>query len=111
MAIKLHSSRPFLLAGSLFLCVGTAFAGNVHRAIVTRVPPIYPELAHRMHIGGKVVLHVVIAADGTVSETKVESGHALLINAAQDAVKKWRFAPNTETSESDIEINFSIDGQ
>ncbi len=32
----------------------------------------------------------------TVSDTKVESGHALLAPAAQDAVSRWRFAPSSE---------------
>ena len=108
------SSRPvrfLLVAGSFLLCAGTALAGSVHRAIVTRTNPVYPELAHRMHIGGKVVLMVTVQPDGTVSDTKVESGHALLAAAAQDAVKKWRFAPNSEVSESEVEINFNIDGQ
>ena len=108
MARSYRSARSLLLTGTLFLCVGTALAGNVHRAVVTRVPPVYPELAHRMHVGGKVVLLVQIQADGTVSDTKVESGHALLTAAAQDAVKHWRFAPNPEPSESEIEINFNI---
>jgi TonB family protein len=64
-----------------------------------------------MHVGGKVVLLVTIQPDGTVSATKVQSGHALLGAAAQEAVSKWRFAPNPEPSESEIEVNFSIDGQ
>jgi TonB family protein len=64
-----------------------------------------------MHVGGKVVLLVSIKADGTVTATKVESGHALLAAAAQDAVTHWRFAPNSEASESEVEINFNIDGQ
>jgi TonB family protein len=110
LAIQLRSSRPLLLLGSLALCAGTAFAVNVHRAVVTRVSPIYPELAHRMHVAGKVILLVTIQPDGTVSSTKVESGHALLVNAAEDAVRRWRFAPNAEASESQIEVNFS-DGQ
>ena len=109
MAIPLRSSRLFLLAGSVALCVGTASAvSNVHRAVVSRVAPVYPELARRMHVGGKVVLLVTIQADGTVSATKVESGHALLVQAAQEAVTHWRFAPNPETSESEIEVDFNI---
>jgi len=64
-----------------------------------------------MHVGGKVVLLVSIKADGTVTATKVESGHALLAAAAQDAVTHWRFAPNSEASESEVEINFNIDSQ
>lgn len=64
-----------------------------------------------MHVGGKVVLLVSIKADGTVSSTKVESGHALLAPAAQDAVTHWRFAPNPDATESEVEVNFNIDGQ
>jgi TonB family protein len=64
-----------------------------------------------MHVGGKVVLLVSVKPDGTVSGTKVESGHALLAPAAQDAVTHWRFAPNSDATESEVEVNFNIDGQ
>jgi TonB family protein len=110
LAISLRSSCSLLLAGGLALSASPASAANIHRAIVTRVSPAYPELARRMHVGGKVVLLVTIQPDGTVSSTKVESGHALLSPAAQDAVSHWRFAPNPEASESEIEVNFN-DGQ
>jgi TonB family protein len=64
-----------------------------------------------MHVTGKVVLLVTIEANGKVSATKVESGHALLAPAAQDAVSQWRFAPAAEASESEIDVNFNSDGQ
>lgn len=111
MAGPFRSSRPLLLVASLFLCAGAAFAGNVHRAVVTRVSPSYPELARRMHVGGTVVLLVTVQPDGAVSKTKVESGHPLLATAAEDAVKRWRFAPGPDASESEIEVNFRSDGQ
>lgn len=110
MAISLRAHRPALLLAGLALCAGTALAGDVHRAIVTRVAPSYPEMARRMHIGGKVVLMVTIQADGSVSATKVESGHALLTAAAEDAVKRWHFSPNPEPTQSEIEVNFNLDG-
>jgi TonB family protein len=107
LAIPLRSSRPVLLAGALALCAGAAFAAGGQRAIVSRVSPTYPELARRMHVAGTVVLLVTIQPDGKVSATKVESGHALLAPAAQDAVSRWRFAPAPEASESEIDINFT----
>jgi len=110
LAILLRSSRPLLLAGGLALCAGAAFAAPTHRAVVSRVSPSYPELARRMHVSGKVMLLVSVDADGKVSSSKVESGHALLAPAAQDAVSHWRFAPNSEASETEIEVNF-MDGQ
>jgi TonB family protein len=64
-----------------------------------------------MHVSGKVVLLVSIQPDGKVSGTKVESGHALLAPAAQDAVSRWRFAPGPEASESEVDVNFAADGQ
>jgi TonB family protein len=109
-AVLLRSTRSLPLAGSLVTCAGAAFAAPTHRAIVSRVAPTYPELARRMHVSGKVILLVSIDADGKVSGTKVESGHALLVKAAQDAVSRWRFAPEAEPTESEIELNFS-DGQ
>jgi TonB family protein len=64
-----------------------------------------------MHVSGKVVLLVSIQADGKVSGTKVESGHALLAPAAQDAVSQWRFAPSSEATESEIDVNFTADAK
>jgi TonB family protein len=110
LAIPFRSSRALLLAVGLVVCADAAFAAPTARAIVSRVSPAYPELARRMHVTGKVVLLVTIQADGKVSATKVESGHALLAPAAQDAVSRWRFAPGPETSESEIDVNFA-DGQ
>jgi TonB family protein len=111
LAIPLRFSRSLLLAVGLALSVGTAFSATSQRAIVSRVSPAYPELARRMHVSGKVVLLVTIQPDGKVSATKVESGHALLAPAAQDAVSRWRFAPAPEASESEIDVNFATDGQ
>jgi TonB family protein len=111
LAILFRSTRGLLLAGGLAIGATTALAAPTHRAIVSRVSPVYPELARRMHVAGKVVLLVTIQPDGTVSATKVESGHALLAPAAQDAVSRWRFAAGPEASESEIEVNFSADNQ
>src|ERR1700678_3752612 len=107
LAILLRYPCSLLLAGGLAALATTVFAADIHRAIVSRVSPTYPELARRMHVSGKVMLLVTVQPDGTVSSTKVESGHALLVQAAQDAVIHWRFAPNPEVSESEIEVNFN----
>jgi TonB family protein len=96
-----------LLMGAILSCASVAFAAEVHRAIVSRVAPTYPELARRMHVAGKVVLLVTVKPDGTVSGTKAESGHALLIPAAEEAVRQWRFATGPESTESTIDVNFT----
>jgi TonB family protein len=103
----LSLSRRLFLLSTLAACTGSAFAANAHRAIVSKVPPIYPELARRMHVSGTVVMHLTIAPDGSVSDAKVESGHALLGPAAQEAVKRWKFEPSPDTSDLTVDVNFS----
>jgi TonB family protein len=108
LAIKTRTRRRLVALGCLALCVASAFADGVHRTIVTRVAPTYPELARRMHVGGKVMILATVEANGTVSATKVESGHPLLSAAAEDAVRRWRFAPTSDASESEVEVNFNL---
>lgn len=107
MALSRRLPAQLLLLGSLVLGAGTAVAATAHRAVVSKVPPVYPELARRMHVSGTVVLHLVIQPDGSVSDAKVESGHALLGPAAQEAVKRWKFEPSSETSDLTVDVNFS----
>lgn len=85
-----------------FLAIVPGFAQEtVTRKVKSRIDPTYPEIARRMGLSGTVRLQLVIAANGTVKETKVIGGHPILVNAAVDAVKKWKFEPgNAESSET-----------
>lgn len=76
------------------------------RAVKTRSAPVYPELAKRMHISGAVKVLATVDADGKVTDVKAISGNSALVNAAEDAVRKWRFAPGTEVSQVEVTINF-----
>ena len=108
MATVRRLPAHLLLLCALALGAGLAHAaGNTRRAIVTKVPPVYPELARRMHVSGTVVVHLTVQPDGSVSDTKVESGHALLSPAAQEAVRRWRFEPASETTDLTVDVNFS----
>ncbi len=57
--------------------------------------PPYPDLARRRGQEGGVLLRVAVDAQGKVTQTRVEtsSGHSLLDQAAQNAVRKWNFSP------------------
>jgi len=76
------------------------------RKIKTKVAPAYPELARRMSISGVVKIQVVVAPNGSVKNTKIVGGHPVLANAAQDAVKKWRFEPASEETTGVVEFKF-----
>jgi protein TonB len=62
--------------------------------IVKLVPPVYPVLAQKARVSGTVVLEAVLTADGSVDEIRVISGHPLLINAAIECVKQWKYEPS-----------------
>lgn len=103
----LHSRRAYaaIIVFALIACVALP-ATAAARRIERRVPPIYPELAKRMHIGGTVRIAATIAADGTVMRAKAVSGNKLLEPAAETAIRKWKFSPGDGPSTENIDINF-----
>ena len=85
---------------------GRAEQDELTRKAKTKVAPVYPELARRMSISGVVKVQVVVAPNGTVKTTKAVGGHPLLVNAATDAVKKWKFEPAAEETTGIVEFKF-----
>lgn len=90
--------------------------GNVQQAKMVRmIQPTYPAIAKQAHIQGSVILHAIIAKDGTVQELQLMSGPPLLVKAAMDAVRQWRYQPtllNGDPVEVDttISVIFSLGG-
>jgi TonB family protein len=76
--------------------------------LVTSVPPVYPPLARQARIQGTVRLQIVVARDGTVQEVNVLSGHPLLVQAAIDAVRQWRYQPILLNGEP-VEVLSTVD--
>jgi periplasmic protein TonB len=57
----------------------------------------------------------VISKQGNVENLQVQSGHPMLVQAALDAVKQWKYRPyilNGEPVEVDttITVNFNLSG-
>jgi TonB family protein len=94
------------LALAVTLAMPTRAADD--RAVKTRVAPIYPEIARRMHIAGAVSIQATVDPEGNVSNAKATSGNALLAPAAEDAVRKWKFATGSGTSKVAVEVNFTL---
>jgi TonB family protein len=79
--------------------------------IVQRVEPTVPPLAKALKVGGKVRLHIIVATSGEVSSVTVASGQPLLVQAAIDAVKQWKFKPFLDGDmpiavATDVEVDF-----
>jgi protein TonB len=50
-------------------------------------------LARQARVQGDVLLDAILDTDGRIAEVSVVSGHPLLIPAALECVKSWRFEP------------------
>ena len=72
----------------------------------TKVAPVYPDVARRMGVSGIVKLSVVVAPNGTVKSSKVIGGHPVLVNAATDAMKQWKFESAPTESSGTVEFKF-----
>jgi protein TonB len=83
--------------------------------LVRKILPAYPPLARSAHVQGQVVLQAVISKQGAIENLKVVAGHPMLVPAAIEAVRQWRYRPyvlNNEPVEveTQITVNFSLAG-
>ena len=90
---------------SLVLLLSSSGQAESGRKIKHQVPPAVPPIARQMGLTGTVRLEIQIAADGTVKSAKPLAGHPLLIQSAEDAVRKWRYEPGPPSKEI-VEFNF-----
>lgn len=61
--------------------------------VIERVVPVYPQLARTIRLHGDVSTEVIISPEGRVESVRVVSGHPMLVQAAIDAARRWRFEP------------------
>jgi TonB family protein len=72
----------------------------------TKVMPLYPDMARRMSITGTVKLAVVVSPNGAVKSSKAVGGHPVLVNAAMDAMRQWKFETSPTESSGIVEFKF-----
>jgi TonB family protein len=119
-AVSFHNIRGELRTGLLGLLLVVAITAamspatraaaqaqeELTRKTKVKVAPTYPELARRMKITGTVKVLVVVAANGNLKDSKVVGGNPLLVNAAMDALKKWKFEPADSESSGTVQFKF-----
>jgi len=79
-----------------------------------QIEPVYPMIARRARVQGRVTLRAVISAQGTIESLQVIDGHPMLVSAALDAVKQWHYKPYMLSGqpvevETTVFVNFHID--
>lgn len=95
----------------IFLAMGLSFAGAGARAQETRKAlnnptPTYPETARQFRLTGVVKVQVVVAPDGQIKDVKVLGGHPVLVNAVQETLKNWKYAPASSETTVTLVFNF-----
>lgn len=83
--------------------------------LIYRVQPIYPATARMARIQGTVILRAIISKEGLIENLQVVSGHPMLVSAAVEAVRQWRYRPyllNNEPIEveTQVTVNFVLGG-
>jgi periplasmic protein TonB len=81
--------------------------GVVGAQLISRIEPRYPPLALQTRTQGTVRLQAIISSDGRITSLVVLSGHPLLVQAALDAVRQWRYRPTMLDGEP-VEVETTI---
>ena len=95
----------------ILLAMGLSFGGATLQAQETRKAlnkptPVYPETARQFRLSGVVKVQILIAPDGRIKDVKVIGGHPLLVNAVQDTLKSWKYAPASGETTATLVFNF-----
>src|SRR5260221_2954846 len=124
-AVKQWKYRPYRMPGGALVEVGTSVVlkfdftteptaaeaapapsdiahlepGIVAGNKIHNIDPVYPQMARIAHIHGDVLVSAIINKHGTVENLRPISGHPILIQAALDAVKQWKYTPFTTNGE------------
>ena len=107
------SLPPDLLAVKTALPKGPAPLTShfVPSEVMQKVTPVYPEVAKRYHMQGKVVLSATIDATGKVKSVKVVDGQPAFQQSAIEAVRRWKYKPaslNGQAVDSTAEITLNF---
>lgn len=94
-----------ILAGA-FVLPPISLAQETKRKVKYRVVPTFPALARQMNITGKVRIQAVVSANGRVKSTHAIGGSPLLVNAAIQALKGWKFEPGPKETTEIVEFDF-----
>lgn len=74
------------------------------RKVMSRVVPDYPQMARNMNLRGSVRVEALVTPNGTVKTVQVRGGHPVLVQAAETAIRKWRWQPAAHETVESIEF-------
>lgn len=105
--IRLSACRKLFFLLAMLVCVPFCHAQEGARKILKKVPVQYPIVLKIKGIGGTVRLKVFVKPDGSVRDTEVLGGSAILAESAQRSVGQWKFSQ--ASSETTMEVSVVFD--
>jgi TonB family protein len=100
--LSLLALQPFVVA---LACAQEATGAD--RKVLTKVIPEYPNVARVMHIQGSVRIDVLIEPNGKVKSFDAKGGHPVLVQSAEDALRRWKWEPASHESHQIVELRFT----
>ncbi len=76
------------------------------RKVLRKVQPEYPLEARRINLSGTVKVVAAVAPDGSVKKVEPVGGSPILVQAAANAISRWKYAPGAESKEI-VELHFT----
>jgi len=77
--------------------------------LLVQVAPEYPPALRMMGFSGKVVLEVMVDEDGSVTQVRVVSSpHPLLAQAAETAVRQWKYSRPVSTAGGSVRVTQTV---
>jgi TonB family protein len=109
MQLLLKVSSLILFSG-LSLAGPPAFAqleqSEGSRKVVNKVVPSYPAIARTLNLKGSVRLEALVLPNGNIKTVEVKGGHPVLAQAAEHAIRKWKWEPAAHETIEPIEVKF-----
>jgi TonB family protein len=106
VARRLPVWAQILCLSALTLPLFAQRADKNPRKLIFKESPRYPLMLKEAHIGGIVRLEIVISAKGTVDSISPLGGNPVLVEAASNAVKKWKYQPADADTKTQVEFTF-----
>ena len=80
----------------------------VAAVLISQPKPVYPALAKAARVQGTVKFEATIDKSGGVSNLRLLEGDPLLVQAAMEAVRQWKYRPSTVDGKS-VEVITTVD--
>jgi len=98
-----------LLTASIVVVKAFDFETNLEAKAIKKVTPVYPPLAIRKRVEGKVKIGMQLDSDGLVSKAEFMEGNALFKPASLEAAKQWGFPKSMGGTTGHVIFKFQLE--